>query len=285
MTTSAYQGRALWSAPRPRRRGIKPGWILLGVLAVGLLAYAGRDRLARTAPYRILFVVPRVSVEGCVYLGEAEVRRAAGLARPTDFLRVDLKRARGRLAKAPRVESATIERAFPRRIVIRVVERRPVAIVRGGRLFETDARGVILPPLVSGVLPDVPIISGVRVADARPGKVITDGDFARALRHLAALSRPEVGLAVPVSQVDVTDADRTVVTLAEGGVDVVLPREPPMLRTLSALRVVLADLQTRGQSASTIDLTSDQVIAVRPVPAAAAAADTLAMSNRSSRRG
>jgi cell division protein FtsQ len=285
MTASAYQGRALWSAPRPRRRGIKPGWILLGLLAVGLLAYAGRDRLARTAPYRMLFVVPRVSVEGCVYLGEAEVRQAAGLARPTDFLRVDLKRARGRLAKAPRVESATIERAFPRRIVIRVVERRPVAIVRGGRLFETDARGVILPPLVSGVLPDVPIVYGVRVADARPGKAITDGDFARALRHLAALSRPEVGLAVPVSQVDVTDADRTVVTLAEGGVDVVLPREPPILRTLSALRVVLADLETRGQSASTIDLTSDQVIAVRPVPATAAAADTLALKHSNSRRG
>ncbi len=285
MSASAYQGRALWTAPRARRRGPKPGWIALAVLAAACLLFAGRDRLARTAPYRVLFTVARTSVEGCEYLGEAEVRKAAGLDRPVDFLRVDLARARRRLSKSPRIEQATVGRAFPRRIVIRVVERRPVAVVRGGRLFETDARGVILPPLVSGVMPDVPVVSGVRVADARPGKAIADPRFARALRHLAALARPEVGLAHPVSQVDVADAGRTVVTLAPEGIDVILPAEPPMARTLSALRVVLADLETRGQSASTIDLTSDEVIAVRPVPAAATAADTLALNRSNPRRG
>lgn len=285
MTAAAYRGRALWTAPRPRRRGVKPGWIALLALAVLGAGFAGRDRLARSAPYRWLFLVPRASVTGCVYLGEAEVRRAAGLDRPTDFLRADLERARARLLKAPRIEAATIGRAFPRRIVIHVTERSPVAIVRGGRLFETDARGVILPPLVSGVMPDVPVVSGVRIADARPGRRIEDARFLRALRHLEALARPEVGLPNPVSQVDVSDEDRTVVTLAPDGIDVILPAEPPRLRTLSALRVVLGDLATRGQSASTIDLTSDQVIAVRPVPAAAAAADTLALKHDDSRRG
>src|SRR5687768_4062175 len=120
---TAYQGRALWTAPRPRRRGIKPGWIVLAVLAVGGLAFAGRDRLGRTAPYRLLFLVPRASVSGAVYLGEAEVRKAAGLDRKIDFLRADLKKARARLLKSPRIEQARVERAFPRRIVIRVVER------------------------------------------------------------------------------------------------------------------------------------------------------------------
>lgn len=285
MTHAAYQGRALWTAPRPKRRGVKPGWFVLAALALAGGAWLVRDRVAGTAPYRALFVVPKVAVEGCVYLGEAEVRKAAGLDRPVDFLRVDLKRARARLAKAPRVARATIARAFPRRIVVRIVEREPVAIVRGGRLFETDARGVILPPLVSGVMPDVPMVSGVRVADARPGKAIADPRFARALAHLAALARPEVALANPVSQIDVADAARTVVTLAPDGVDVFLPAAPPPMRTLSALRVVLADLATRGLSAATIDLRSDEVIAVRPVPAAAAAADTLAARTRDSRRG
>jgi cell division protein FtsQ len=286
VSRSAYQGRALWTAPRPRRRGLKPGWIVLAVLLAGGLAWAGRDRLARTAPYRLLFLVPRASVEGAVYLGESEVRKAAGLDRRIDFLRADLKKARTRLLKAPRVDQARIERALPRRIVIRIVERRPVAIVRGGRLFETDRRGVILPPLVSGVLPDVPVVSGVRVTDARPGRAIGDPRFARALRHLAALARPAVGLPQPVSQVDVTSAARTVVTLAPDGVDVILPPEPPGERMLSALRVVLGDLAGRGQAASTIDLTGSEVIAVRPIPAAATvqAADSLART-RDPRRG
>lgn len=283
---TAYQGRALWTAPRPRRRGIKPGWIVLAVFAVLGLAFAGRDRLARTAPYRFLFLVPRATVSGAVYLGEAEVRKAAGLDRRIDFLRTDLKKARARLLKSPRIEQARIERAFPRRIVIRIVERRPVAIVRGGRLFETDRRGIILPPLVSGVLPDVPVVSGVRVADARAGRAIRDPRFARALRHLAALARPAVGLPQDVSQVDVAAADRTVVTLAPDGVDVFLPAEPPGDRMLSALRVVLGDLAGRGQAASTIDMTGSEVIAVRPIPAAASAqaADSLART-RDPRRG
>ena len=285
--TAAYQGRALWTAPKPRRRGVKPGWIALALVATALLVWSGRDRLAKTPPYRFLFLVPQVKVEGCVYLGEAEVRKAAGLDRRVDFLRVDLARARARLLKAPRVEQARIVRALPRRIVIEVVERRPVAVVRGGRLFETDARGVILPPLVSGVMPDVPVVSGVRVADARAGKTIKDPRFARALRHLEALARPAVGLPNPISQVDVTDADRTVVTLEPDGVDVFLPREPPGQRMLSALRVVLADLASRGQSAATIDMTGTEVIAVRPVPAAASAqaADSLSRSTRDPRRG
>ena len=286
--SKAYQGRALWTAPKPRRRGIKPGWIALAVLLTGLLAWSGRDRLAKTAPYRLLFLVPKVSVEGCVYLGEAEVRKAAGLDRPVDILRADLNRAEARLLKkAPRVERARIVRALPRRIVIEVVERRPVAVVRGGRMFETDDRGVILPPLVTGVLPDVPVVSGVRVADARAGKAIKDPRYARALRHLRALARPAVGLPHPVSQVDVSGADRTVVTLAPDGVDVFLPREPPGERMLSALRVVLGDLASRGQAAATVDMTGSEVIAVRPVPAAATAqaADSSSRLTRDPRRG
>ena len=283
---SAYQGRALWSAPKTRRRGVKPGWIVLAVLAVGLAVWMGRDRIARTAPYRLAFVVPKVAVTGCVYLGESEVRKAAGLDRPVDILRADLAKARQRLlAKASRVAEARIVRALPRRIVIEVVERKPVAIVRGGRLFETDDRGVILPPLVSGVLPDVPVVSGVRVADARAGRKIQDPGFARALRHLVALARPAVALPLTVSQVDVGDPNRTVVTLAPDGVDLYLPRDPPDDQVLSALRVVLGDLASRNLSASSIDLMDDEVIAVRPVRVAATAADSTSSMTREPRRG
>ena len=45
-----------------------------------------RDRVAGTPPYRLLFVVPRATVEGCVYLGETEVRKAAGAA--ADVIRI-----------------------------------------------------------------------------------------------------------------------------------------------------------------------------------------------------
>jgi hypothetical protein len=123
------------------------------------------------------------------------------------------------------------------------------------------------------------------VKDARAGKTIADARFARALRHLDALARPEVGLLQPVSQIDVSSATTTIVTLAPDGIDVLLPAEPAALRTLSSLRVVLSDLGSRGLSASRIDLRGEQVVAVRPIPTAASAADSSAHNNPQPRRG
>ena len=274
MSRSAYQGRALWSAPRRGPRKLKAGWLLLVALLAGAALWTARDALAKTVPWRAVFTVRSVEVEGETYLSEAEVRAAAGLSKPVDFARVDLGAAERRLLKHPRVAKASIERALPRRIVIAIVERKPALLVRAGRLLEADRDGRILPALASGVTPDVPLVSGVKVKDARAGKKIGDPAFARALRQLDALMSPEVALGHPVSEIDVSDPNTTIVTLAPDGVDVYLPAEPPAVRPLSALRVVLADLATRGESASRIDLRGEEVIAVRPIPAAAAPADS-----------
>ena len=285
MSRSVYQGRALWTSPRKGPRRLKAGWLLLLALIAAGAAWSARDALAKTGPWRAVFTVKTVEVQGETYLSESEVRTAAGLAKPVDFARVDLAQAERKLMKQSRIERASVERELPRRIVIRIVERKPALIVRGGRLFETDRRGVILPPLSSGVTPDVPLVSGVRVKDARAGKRITDPAFARALRQLDALLAPEVALGHPVSEIDVSDAGTTVVTLAPDGVDVLLPAEPQTPRMLSALRVVLADLANRGETASRIDLRGEEVIAVRPIPAAAAPADTADVQPHEARRG
>jgi cell division protein FtsQ len=285
---SAYQGRALWTAPRPRPRGVKPGWIVLLVLAVSGVAFVARDRLAATKPYRVIFTVPKAAVRGAVYLSEAEVRSAAGLAKPADFLRVDLVKAKTKLEKSPRVASARVERTWPRGIAITIVERMPAVLVRAGRMLEADREGRILPAVASGVLADAPVVSGVTVRDVRAGAKIKDARFARAMRHLDALAKPEVGLMQPVSQIDVADARTTVVTLAPDGIDILLPAEPAGIRPLSALRVVLADLASRGLSASRVDLRGEQVIAVRPVPivrGGASAADSSLLVHPQTRRG
>lgn len=285
MSKSAYAGRALWTPPAKKARGVRPGWVAIALVALAGAAWLTRDSLARSAPYRALFTVRSVEVRGETYLTEGDVRALAGLDRPVDWVRVDLDRAERRLAKEPRIERATVARALPRRIVITVKERRPVVLVRAGRLLEVGRDGVILTPLGAGVAPDVPLVDGVRVKDARPGHAIDDPRLARAIRHLDALALPEVALPRPVSEIDVSDDKKTVVTLAPDGVDVLLPAEPPTVRPLSALRVVLADLSSRGQTASRIDLRGEEVIAVRPLPAAAAPADSAAVRPHEPRRG
>jgi len=285
MSRVAYSGRALWTPPLRTGGGIKPGWVLIVLLVLGGALWVERDAIARTRPYRALFTVRNVKVVGETYLTDADVRSLAGLDRPVDFVRVDLRRAAARLAKEPRIARVEISRAFPRQIVIAIVERKPVVLVRAGRMLEVDRAGMILGPLAAGVSPDVPLVDGVRVKDARPGHVIDDPRLARAIRQLDALSLPEVALARPVSEIDVSEDRTTVVTLAPDGVDVLLPAEPPAVRPLSALRVVLADLQSRGESASRIDLRGEEVIAVRPIPAVGQPADSTAARTPTPRRG
>ena len=52
------------------------------------------------------------------------------------------------------------------------------------------------------------------------------------------------------------------------GTRVMSPAWPPDRRTLSALRVVLADLKQRGTLAQEVDMRFDAQIVVRPVPSA-----------------
>ena len=253
MSRSAYKGRALWSAPRRGPRRLKAGWLLLLLLVGAAAAWTARDALAKTLPWRAVFTVRTVEVQGETYLSEAEVRAFAGLTKPVDFARVDLAAAEKKLAKQARIERASVERELPRRIVIKIVERKPALLVRAGRLLEADRRGVILPALASGVTPDVPLVSGVKVKDARAGwnghtrrrpdshnLVVSDDDHAVADRSgTGAVDQPcRAQHRRPLSR----------------GVDVFLPAEPPSVRPLSALRVVLADLATRGETASRIDL-------------------------------
>ena len=56
----------------------------------GCLAWVGRGAGRQAA------------VRGAVYLSEAEVRAAAGLAKPVDFLRADLAKAQSKLQETPR---------------------------------------------------------------------------------------------------------------------------------------------------------------------------------------
>jgi hypothetical protein len=212
-----------------------------------------------------------VVVSGLEYLAAAEVLRAAGLGAEVPFFRVDLERSRAKLMRHPRVRAARVERWLDGRVHVTVAERLPAVLVPLGRLAEADAEGRVLPALVGGVVPDLPLVTGLA---APRGGWIRDPDFARAQRWLRALGAPEVGLAGRISEVDVAAAGETGVVLSPEGARVLLADEPGDPQALSALRVVLADLAAKQQKPVLIDCRTPRQAVVRAValPAAADAA-------------
>jgi cell division protein FtsQ len=268
---ATYQGRALRAErgrPRPRSLGRRVRRIGLALAVVAALF--GLAHLPWKTLRERFAIVTEVRVEGVHYLDARAVAEAAGLATGQDLFRVDLARARQALRLHPRIAAVEVTRRWPRGIRVRVRERAPVLLVRHGEAWEMDSTGVLLAPLALGVVADVPLLSGVSFESLPAGAQVRTPDVARGLAWVAALHARELQLLGQVSEVDVGDAQATLLHLASG-TRVRGPAWPPGVRDLSALRTVLADLARRGQTAEEVDVRFRNQVIVRPVEPSAAA--------------
>jgi Cell division protein FtsQ/DivIB, C-terminal len=146
---------------------------------------------------------------------------------------------------------------------VAIEERQPVLLVRHGVPWEMDRHGVLLEPLADGATADVPMLSGPEVDGLPAGAQIGGPLVQRGLAWIDALEERELQLAGQVSEIDVRDARLTSLLLLDG-TRVLAPAQPPALRPLSALRVVLADLRQRDVTAREMDMRFDNQVIVRP---------------------
>ena len=280
--TAMYRGTAVLDpGPEPRARAPKPKpktpasrrgqalvALVLALALIGLAAGAWFGRHALGHGFAALELGrARVTVSGNEYLSPDEVRRASGLDERVSFFRVDLDKARDRLLQNRRVLEARLSRRLNGEVRLDITERVPAALALYGKPVEVAADGTVLPPLVSGVLPDLPIVTGL----AAPQKnKIADADWPRAVRWVHRLDDPALALEGRVSEIDVSGGDLTTVVLAPHGARLLLPAEAREADGLGGVRVVLADLQARGVEAATIDCRARGLVVVEPVPGSSA---------------
>jgi len=255
-----YQGRALQTERRRRPSSLPRRLVRIAALIalVAVLAHvpwgALRGRIA---------VVNEVRVRGAHYLDSAHLLGIAGIRRGDDLFRVDLARARQALLLQSRIAEARVTRRPLRGIEIAVVEREPVLLVPHGVPWELDSTGVLLAPLQRGVVADVPLLVGAGLAAMRAGSRVRSPEVLRGLAWARSLARRELQLSGQVSEIDVSDPRRTALTLLSG-TRVLAPSWPPSLERLSALRVVLNDLEHKGTPAEEVDVRFDRQVIVRP---------------------
>jgi cell division protein FtsQ len=228
------------------------------LLVATLLSQVPWDRLGR-----MLFDVREIRVEGARYLDPSAIVAASGLKTGGDLFAVDLARARQALLLHPRIAAARVSRGFPHQVRVRVEERTPVLLIEHGVPWEMDSSGVLLPPLAEGVVADVPMLVGPAVTALAPGTQVHSPAVERGLAWMRALAARDLQLSGQVSELDVSDPRTTSLTLMNG-TRVLTPAWPPGTRALSALRVVLADLQKRGTLAQEVDLRFENQVIVRP---------------------
>ena len=129
------------------------------------------------------------------------------------------------------------------------------------------------------------MLAGVTFDGVPEGARLNRPEVLRGLAWVRALSVSELQLSGRVSEIDVSEPLLTGLLLMSR-TRVIASAWPPDLRTLSALRVVLADLDRQGTLAHEVDLRFRDQVIVRPTGAIGAAVNpTVAGGDRTMAAG
>jgi cell division septal protein FtsQ len=175
--------------PLPRRRRLDllrlaPSGrsLLVGVALV--LVGAGLYGLARETS---MFAVRTIRVDGASSSLAADVELELARYDGRSLVSVDAASVAHRVAGLPAVRSATVDRAFPHTLRVRVVPELPVAVLRrGADSFLVSARGRVVAPLERGQRPELPRIWLPATTDIALGSFLGGPDGGLAARSLAA---------------------------------------------------------------------------------------------------
>lgn len=205
----------------PYRLGRAAGWLLLSAGVLVPLGYGSIHLLGYALASPRFQVNPDedIVIDGSSFVSREEVLSALGQlhdssvgGRNNIFL-LNLDQARKQVESIPWVRSAIVNRVFPHRLAIRIVERTPVAFVNvGGKLKLVDGDGVLLEkPERANVT--FPVLEGMDTpgdAGDRQARIRLYQDFAQQVADEASAS------GWLVSEVDLSDVDDLKALLVEG---------------------------------------------------------------------
>jgi cell division protein FtsQ len=104
--------------------------------------------------------VTSIQVSGCEVLDPQAIIQQAMIPSGVNILSLDLDGVRHRVTDHPWIASAVISREIPDRIRIEIVERKPVALVKGQQFYLLDDGGVCFSNAAPANHEGLPIITG-----------------------------------------------------------------------------------------------------------------------------
>lgn len=139
----------------------RTGWVDARLVELG----EWRDRQIADAGFR----VASVTAYGHRKTEAAALRDALGVEPGAPLLGLDLPELRARVEALPWVRVATVERALPDRLIVRVVEREPAVLLQqDGRLALIDDTGTPIPETSLKPFSRLPAVTGPGAASATP---------------------------------------------------------------------------------------------------------------------
>jgi len=175
-----WPSQLAWPGWRQVGRAASTG-LILGFATAAVIA-AGLVLPAKLEQSRAL-TVRQITVSGNARVSEQQVLDAAGVRAGEQLGQVDLERVADSVRSLAWVESVNLQRRYPDRFAIEVIERQPALLLADGQLWFVDGHGEVFKPVAAGEWVDLPVVTGLSLDDR-----VADPDAARVrLREIGAL--------------------------------------------------------------------------------------------------
>jgi len=223
-------------AARTRVAGIAFSVAAGTVFCLFLLLRGGEWALNRLVYENKSFAIQNIDIQTDGVIAIDQLRRWCAVTPGQNLMALDLARVKHDLELAPLIQSASVERVLPGTLRIRVAEREPVAQVTVARpspggaiefaVFQMDAEGYVIVPIdarqsrtPAGPNPaeePLPAITGLNVAELRPGRRVELPQAQAALRLIAAFDSSPMPTLVDLKRVDVSSPSVLVILTGQG---------------------------------------------------------------------
>lgn len=215
----------------------------------------------------VVFVVRDVQVVGAGEVPEADVRRLSGISLGTRLGAIDADEVHKDVESDGRVAFVSLEKRYPSRVVLTVRPRSMDALIlQGGKILVLDSDAYVIQ--VAEQLPagNIPYVSGIKAMYYALGRQLDTSD-GRCFAMKAVLEALKTHSATAyVAELDVSNTgDLRIITRT--GMTVLLGNMENMENKIAWMVGALSDLESRGETTGTLDVSSGTKADYRP-PAA-----------------
>ena len=164
-----------------------------------------------------VFVLKDVEIKGNTYISNEDIMRIGSITKGENLFHPKTDDAKRTLVKDLRIEQATVQRVFPSKLEIDIVERVPLAMIACDYGYlELGQDGIVLDAHRSLRDMPVPMINGATVSNLFVGDSAGDENV---LQVLAFLARLDGDTLKKISEINITDTSN-VLLYAAGSVQI-----------------------------------------------------------------
>jgi cell division protein FtsQ len=231
--------------------------VLVAVVLVSVACASAYSWMTRSP----LFAVRTIDMNPCANVTQEEVWTIVRGGGSTNIWSVPAREVSRKLSAHPWIRAVSVRKAFPDRLVVRIEEHRPVAMVNLDALWYVNSEGKPFKRLTTYDPKNLAIITGFSVKELRSGDAVTVRNFRRTLE---LLQLAEAGpLRKNLSEVHFDPQDGYTLVTRDTGVQFKIGGMD-FQKAVRRIEQALPRLSSLGNSPGIVDLKTEGRIFVRP---------------------